>query len=90
MNTVTQDIDGDGLNELIISGPGRGNMSVYDTLVSAPIPGVRTDTEYYSERRTNAGEYIPKIGGKCIPSSESPNDDATGVSKSTSTLSNSF
>ncbi len=87
MNTVTQDIDGDGLNELIISGPGSGNMTIYDTLASAPTPRVRTDTEYYSERRTNVGMYIPKIGGKCIISNINPPDLATGVSQSFNTIS---
>jgi hypothetical protein len=87
VNTVTQDIDGDGLNELIISGPGAGNITVYDTLAISPMPRVRTDTPYYSERRTNAGEYIPKIGGKCILSNPNISDGADNVSVSTTMLS---
>jgi len=87
MNTVTQDIDNDGLNELIISGPGAGKITVYDTIAVAPIPRVRTDTPYYSERRTNAGLYIPKIGSKCTLSNPIPSDNINNVPVSTTTLS---
>jgi len=87
MNTVTQDIDNDGLNELIINGPGMGNITVYDTLANAPFPRVRTDTPYYSERRTNAGVYIPKIGGKCTFSNEYPSNNDYGISVDISTVS---
>jgi hypothetical protein len=87
MNTITQDIDNDGLNELIISGPGAGNITAYDTLALAPTPRVRTDTPYYSERRTNAGVYIPKIGGKCLLNNVYPSNGATNVSVSTIALS---
>jgi hypothetical protein len=87
MNTVTQDVDGDELNEIIISGPGEGDITVYDTLAISPTPRVRTDTPYYSERRTNAGVYIPKIGGKCLLSNPNPSDSLNDVSVSTTTLS---
>jgi len=83
---ITQDIDNDGLNEYIIGGGGSGiEITVYDTL--ATTIGARTDTSFYSERRLMAEEYIPKIGGKCSLSSESPSDDAEDVSISTTTLS---
>jgi hypothetical protein len=87
MNSVTQDIDHDGLNELILSGPGAGNITVYDTLAVAPTPRVRTDTPYYSERRTNAGVYVPKIGQKCTLTNAYPSNGAKNVSVSTTALS---
>jgi hypothetical protein len=87
MNTITQDIDNDGLNELIISGPGTGNITAYDTLAIAPTPRVRTDTPYYSERRTNAGVYIPKIGGKCILSNPNLSNDSSNISVTTTNIS---
>ncbi len=89
INTITQDIDNDGLNEIIVTGSAglAGQMIVYDTTATAAIPSVRTDTSYYSERRTAAAIYVPKIGGKCVISSVNPSNGATGISVSTSTLS---
>jgi len=57
--SVVQDIDNDGLNELLLLSDGY--IGVYDTLVEAPTPRVRTDTPYYSERRTATAEFIPSI-----------------------------
>ena len=87
MNSLTQDFDHDGLNELILSGPGAGNITAYDTLAVTPTPRVRTDTPYYSERRANAGVYIPKIGGKCVLCNAFPYDGSNNVSLSTTSLS---
>jgi len=89
---IVQDVDDDGLNELCIFGGGKSatnyhNFSCYDLLTEVNSPQVRTDTTYYSERRQAAGIYIPKIGGKCVLSSESPSDGASDVSTATSTLS---
>lgn len=75
-STLTQDIDHDGLNEIIFNKPqwtdcyDYGIVSAWDTVV--PCQNQRTDTSHYSERRTSVAEYIPKIGGKCILSNEYP------------------
>jgi len=58
--SVVQDIDNDALNELILLR--NNSIRVYDTLAEAPTPRVRTDTPYYSERRTCAGVYVAPIG----------------------------
>lgn len=75
--SLTQDIDNDGLNELILNR--NNSISVYDTLAVSPTPRVRTDTPYYSERRTGAGVYVAPIDGSGnenvapnIPSNPSP------------------
>lgn len=86
LNTLVYDTDGDGLNELIIHSYD-GSMSLFDTLAVTPSPSQRGDTPYYSERRTNAGVYIPKIGEKSEISNLNIADESTGVSLSTSTLS---
>ena len=87
LNTIVQDIDNDGLNEIIISGPEEGDITVYNTLATTPTQKVRTDTPYYSERRTNVGIYIPKIGGKCELSNPSPSNGNNQVPISSTTLS---
>lgn len=85
INTVTQDIDNDGKNELLITN--AGTITVYDTLAIASIPRVRTDTPHYSERRTSAAYYIPAIGGKCSITNPIPSESATDISISTSIIS---
>jgi hypothetical protein len=60
-STLVQDIDNDEQNELILISPG-GYVRVYDTSAYAPTPRVRTNNQYYSERRLGAGVYIPPPG----------------------------
>ncbi len=86
INTLVVDTDSDGLNELIIHH-SDGSMSLHDTLALTPSPSQRGDTPYYSERRLNAGYYIPKIGEKCAFSNPSISDQANDVSLSTNSLS---
>lgn len=64
-SAFVQDIDNDGLNELLVSG--NGYIKALDTSAQASSPTVRTDTPYYSERRTAAAVYIPPISGGGSP-----------------------
>jgi PKD repeat protein len=88
---VTQDVDDDGLNELIYLR--NDTLRCYDTLANAPTPSVRTDTPFYSERRTAAGEYIPPVdgsaGGNSAPvfSAVTPSNGASNIPIGTSSLS---
>jgi hypothetical protein len=59
--SIVQDIDGDGLNELITISD-TGVVRAYDTLAVAPNPLPRTNMVHYSERNTRAGIYIPPPG----------------------------
>ena len=89
--TITQDVDNDGLNEILYL---RNDILIcYDTAANAPTPSVRTDTPYYSERRTAAGEYIPPIDGSIVENSApifsavAPSNGVTNVPVGTSSLS---
>jgi hypothetical protein len=53
---VTQDVDDDGLNELIYLR--NDTLRCYDTLADASFPRAQTDVPYYSERRTGAEAYV--------------------------------
>lgn len=59
--TLVQDIDNDGQNELIAIS-GDGTLKAYDTSAYAPTPRIRTNNQFYSERRLAAGVYIPPPG----------------------------
>ncbi|MCK5030388.1 MAG: PKD domain-containing protein, partial [Thermoplasmatales archaeon] len=89
--TMTQDVDNDGLNEILYLR--NGILICYDTAANAPTPSVRTDTPYYSERRTAAGEYIPPIGGSIVENSApifsavAPSNGVTNLPIGTSSLS---
>jgi len=89
--TMTQDVDNDGLNEILYL---RNDILIcYDTAANAPTPSVRTDTLFYSERRTAAGEYIPHIGGSVeenhapIFSAVTPSNGVTSIPIGISSLS---
>jgi len=62
--SVVQDIDNNSFNEMILIS--NGSIKTYDTLAGVSSPKVRTDTPYYSERRTGAEVYIlpPEIHNK--------------------------
>lgn len=60
-STLVQDIDNDGQNELVIIS-GDGNLRAYDTSAYASTPRVRTNNQFYSERRLGAAVYIPPLG----------------------------
>ncbi|MGV8141968.1 MAG: DUF2341 domain-containing protein [Candidatus Woesearchaeota archaeon] len=57
------DIDGDGLNEVVVAGLG-GRLMTYDTKVPTANPAPRTWTQRYSEYRTGAAEYVELPGPK--------------------------
>jgi len=82
-STTTQDIDGDGKNEMMILF--NNNLRAYDTSTDAPEQPVRTDTPYYSERRTGAAVYVPPIGSSqpnnppFIPNNPDPEDGEMDV-----------
>ena len=56
--TLVQDVDGDGLNELIVTSM-KGNVYCYDTPAPAPTPRVRSGLQFYSQYRCGAAEYVP-------------------------------
>jgi len=58
---VVQDIDDDGLLELVVSST-YGRMWVYDTPSPAPSTRIRSEVQYYSERRLGAAEYVAPPG----------------------------
>ncbi len=82
-STITQDIDNDGLNEIVFNKPKYNNrydhgiITTWDTAVSSM--NQRTDTSHYSERRTSVSEYIPKIGKKCFLSNIYPANNRDDV-----------
>jgi hypothetical protein len=61
-STLVQDIDHDGLNELLVIMSNTGTLYAYDTYASTPTPQARGSSLYYSERRMGAGEYVPLPG----------------------------
>ncbi|MEM2129460.1 MAG: FG-GAP-like repeat-containing protein, partial [Candidatus Bathyarchaeia archaeon] len=77
--TLVQDVDGDGYNELIVSGQ-VGNVYCYDTTAPAPTPRVRSNVQFYSERHCGAAEYVPPPGPAAPQITEpTPADGATNV-----------
>ena len=90
--STVQDIDNDGLNELI-SISGDGLLRVYDTLATASYPLPRTNTNHYSERNTRTGIYIPPPGGIVsgnhlpVVTTPNPENGADDIPITTSSLS---
>ena len=85
--TLVADIDGDGLNELIVTTSG-GTVRCYDTLAPTPNPPPRTNIQFYSEYHCGAAEYVPSPGPKAPQITEpSPSDGAVNVPISLSQLS---
>lgn len=56
--SITQDIDHDGYNELIL--PQRSLIRVYETKVPATDPRIRTESPLNGERRLNSPETYPR------------------------------
>lgn len=85
--TLVQDVDGDDLNELILSSM-EGYVYVFDTPAPAPIPRVRSNLQFYSEYKLGAAEYVEFPGPRnpqiIFPS---PKDGATKVPITLSELS---
>jgi hypothetical protein len=73
--SIVNDIDGDGLNELVEISED-GTVRAYDTSAVASNPLPRTNTNNYSERNARAAVYIPAPGGASgnqAPTISSPN-----------------
>jgi hypothetical protein len=88
--SIVQDIDGDGLNELI-SISDNGTVRAYNTLAVAPNPLPRTNIVHYSERNTRAAVYIPQPGEEQdyppLLQYPSPSNQSAGVSITTANVS---
>ena len=67
---VIQDIDNDGLSEMVSAYMKHDDSIAYvkamDLLVPAPDPLPRTDTAYYGERRINEDTYFPLSGSQAV------------------------
>lgn len=86
IDSVIQDIDGNGKNELLILTQG-GVIYCFTTLgiTSNPLP--RTEVHAYSESRCGASEYVPYHQPYPDISNPQPTSGALGVSASISSLS---
>jgi hypothetical protein len=83
--SIVNDIDGDGLNELVEISED-GTVRAYDTSAVASNPLPRTNTNNYSERNARAAVYIPPPGinnPPNTPSDPSPFNGQTNVSITT-------
>ena len=60
-HTLIQDLDKNGRNELVLIS-GDGSIKVYETSGVAPEKLPRTNSQFFSERRTAAAVYIPPPG----------------------------
>lgn len=58
-NTILQDIDGDGYNELLFNCCLNGSIVAFDTLTPVPSQHLRSDVPHYGERAQKAGVYCP-------------------------------
>jgi hypothetical protein len=89
MYAVVQDIDGDGLNE-IVTQTSAYRVYAYNTLGITPTPRARSEVQYYNERRTGVAEYVPPVfydRTAPIVSNPAPSREATNVPISLSKLS---
>jgi len=58
---VVQDIDGDGLNEIVVQS-SWGRVYAFDTPATRPTPRPRSEVQYYGEQRHNVEQYEPLPG----------------------------
>ncbi|MFA5103131.1 MAG: DUF2341 domain-containing protein, partial [Candidatus Thermoplasmatota archaeon] len=63
MYPTCNDIDGDGLFELVISS-SAGKIYAFDTFSPVPDPAPRSEVEFYSEYRRGVAEYVERPGPK--------------------------
>jgi len=83
---VTQDIDGDGYVEVVVTSTS-GMVYAYDTPARRPNPRPRSEVQFYSERRLGVAEYVPPPGRpEPTVSAPSPSNGTTSVSISLPTL----
>jgi len=72
--TLVQDVDGDGLNELIVTS-SSGYIYAYDTPAPSTVPGIRSTNQFYSENRRGAAEYVaPLTPTRPVVKDENPLD----------------
>jgi hypothetical protein len=83
---VMQDIDDDGLNEIVVASQGR-RIYAFDTLGIAANPRARTEVQFYSEQRLGSSVHVPFERPWPDVSSPSPVNGQKGVSTSLSELS---
>ena len=57
---VVQDIDNDGLNEIVVASSGY-RVYAYDTPAPRAALRPRSEVQYYNERRTGVAEYVPPV-----------------------------
>ncbi|MEM2613280.1 MAG: DUF2341 domain-containing protein [Nitrososphaerota archaeon] len=72
--TLVQDVDGDGLNELVVTSMG-GDVYCFDTPAPTPTPRPRSGIQFYSEYRWGAAIYVaPPIPSRPVIKNEKPLD----------------
>jgi len=72
--TLVQDVDGDALNELVVTSQS-GYVYCYDTSAPAPNPRTRSGLQFYSEYKCGAAEYVsPPTPLRPALSDEHPRD----------------
>jgi hypothetical protein len=85
--TLVQDVDGDGLNELIVSSLSA-NLYCYDTIAQAPSHRARSNLQFYSEYKRGVSEYVLPPGPQApIISEPTPSDGAKNIPITLSKLS---
>jgi len=77
--SLVQDVDGDGLNELVLTS-SNGYVYCYDTPAPATTPPTLSSSQFYSELRGGVAQYVPPLG-PLSPQivGQSPSDGATNV-----------
>lgn len=83
---VIGDIDGDGLNEIVVTGTW-GRMYAFDTLGMTSDPRPRSQVQFYSERRLGVAEFVPYGPPAPIISQVTPSEGAIEVPKTITRLS---
>jgi len=89
MYAVVNDIDGDGLNEVVVGREGSsGRIYAFDTPANTPNPRPRTEVRFYSERRMGFAEYVSPPGRAApLVAVPSPSDGDSDVPVAVSELS---
>jgi hypothetical protein len=75
-NTILQDIDGDGYNELLFNCCLNGSIVAFDTMTPVPNQRLRSDVPHYGEYAQKAGVFCPYPLPTCY-TQQSPSDHAT-------------
>lgn len=74
--SLVADVDGDGKNELVLTGGGR--VYAYGTSVPVPAKPARSNLQFYSESNRGVAEYVaPPIPAQPVLKQEQPAYDST-------------